>query len=516
MKGGDCLSKYRKINSGYSHAGASWNKRSLKGFTVSSASPAEDIDQNNHTLRQRSRILYMSDPVATSAIKTNSTNVIGTGLKLKPRVDKDLLQIDQEAADRLEAQIEREFSLWADDKTACDATGVNDFYEMQRLAFSAAQMSGDAFALFKSHPTSFAQPYSMCIHVLEADRISTPVGVSGSLVASTTAKAENGNMIYDGVEVDANGRIVAYYVCNSYPYRMPENGDQKEWIRIPATGDRTHDPNILQIMNSERPDQYRGVPYLSPVIEPLLQLRRYTEAELTAAVVESCFTVFVKTNEDPSENPYNEAVGEGNSEISHNDDEYELGAGNINYMYPDEDITFADPKRPASGFPEFEHAICEQVGAALEVPKDLLLKSFNASYSASRAALLEAWKAFKSRRAWFITDFCRPVYETWFKEAVAAGRIDAPGFFVDPNIQRAYMRAEWIGPTQGQLDPVKEVNAELLAISEGLTTHEAAASRLNGSNWDANMDQLTHEKNRLTDLNGDEPNAKEKESSSED
>ena len=32
-------------------------------------------------------------------------------------------------------------------------------------------------------------------------------------------------------------------------------------------------------MDSERPDQYRGVPYLAQVIEPLLQLRRYTESE---------------------------------------------------------------------------------------------------------------------------------------------------------------------------------------------------------------------------------------------
>lgn len=492
------------MNSGYSHAGASWNKRSMKGFTVSSASPQDDIDQNNYTLRQRSRILYMSDAVATSAIKTNRTNVIGTGLKLQPRVDKDLLRLSQEQADQLEAQIEREFNLWAKDKKACDATGVNDFYEMQQLAFASSQMSGDVFAVIKEEPATFLHPYTTRLHILEADRISTPSAAkTTAMLTATTARAENGNMIYDGVEVDSNGKVVAYYVCNAYPYHIPEDGSSVEWVRIPAIGEETGLPNILHVMDSERPDQYRGVPYLAPVIEPLLQLRRYTDAELTAAVVESCFTVFVKTNADPSENPFNEAVGEGQHEIPHNDNEYELGAGNINYMYPDEDISFADPKRPASGFSEFTKAVSEQIGAALEIPVDLLLKSFNASYSASRAALLEAWKAFRMHREWFISDFCQPAYEIWFHEAVATGRIQAPGFFNDPLIQKAYMRAEWIGPTAGQLDPTKEVSAELSAISAGLTTHEAAAMRLNGSNWNANMDQLKHETERLRKIQPD-------------
>ena len=65
--------------------------------------------------------------------------------------------------------------------------------------------------------------------------------------------------------------------------------------RVQAYGERTGLPNILHVMESERPDQYRGVSYLAQVIEPLLQLRRYTESELTAAVVESFFTAFIKT-----------------------------------------------------------------------------------------------------------------------------------------------------------------------------------------------------------------------------
>lgn len=48
-------------------------------------------------------------------------------------------------------------------------------------------------------------------------------------------------------------------------------------------------------MDAERPEQYRGVPYLAQAIEPLLQMRRYTEAEITAAMVQSFFTAFITT-----------------------------------------------------------------------------------------------------------------------------------------------------------------------------------------------------------------------------
>lgn len=83
---------------GYSEAGASVTRRALKGFTPDSGSPNEDINRNNATLRQRSRMLYMASPVATSAINTNRTKVVGTGLTLKATVDRDLLGLSPEAA----------------------------------------------------------------------------------------------------------------------------------------------------------------------------------------------------------------------------------------------------------------------------------------------------------------------------------------------------------------------------------------------------------------------------------
>lgn len=492
-------STVRPVNKGYSEAGASTRRKALKGFTAASGSPREDIDYNNATLRQRGRVLAMSTPIASSAIKTNRTNVIGIGLQLKATIDREILGMSPEQAEAWQRHTEAEFALWAKNKRACDATGVNDFYAMQQLALSAWLASGDVFALFRQYDTTPLQPYSLRIHLIEADRVSTPIGRSMASFL-TDGRAANGNRIFDGVEVDKNGMIVAYYIRNTYPYQIA--AEPTEWQRVEAYGKRTGLPNILQIMESERCEQYRGVTYLAQVIEPLLQLRRYTDSELTAAVVESFFTAFIKTEANPNTMPFNEATGQDDTEISRDPNEYEMGPGQINIMEPGEDVTFADPKRPASGFNTFLRAICEQVGAALEIPADLLLKAFNSSYSASRAALMEAWKAFKMRREWFVADFCAPIYEIWLSEAVARGRISAPGFFRDPAVRAAYLGAEWIGPSQGQLDPTKEITAEILAIGEAITTREQATIRLNGGQWDANVDQIARENEKLRAAQG--------------
>lgn len=496
----------RPANKGYGDAGASYAKKALKGFIAASGSPREDIDAHNYTLRQRARMLYMAAPVATSAIKTNRTNVIGCGLQLKSRINRVKLGLTPEQAKEWQRKTEEEFELWAANKRNCDAIGVNNFYTAQQLALASCLLSGDMIVLLKHEDPTVLNPYGLRFHMIEADRVSTPTAMtagSSFFANMTQGETKEGNRIYDGIEVDKNGRIIAYWIRNTYPFQ--QTADKTEWKRVLATGEATGLPNVLHVMETERPEQYRGVSYLAQVIEPMLQMRRYTDSELTAAVVESFFTAFIKTEADPNENPYNEVGGDGTEQVSDDPNEYEMGPGQINIMKPGEDVVFGDPKRPAGGFDGFVVAICKQIGAALEIPADLLLKSFNASYSASRAALLEAWKAFKMRREWFADDFCRPLYEVWMAEAVARGRIIAPGFFSDPAIRAAWLGSEWIGPTQGQLDPVKEITAEQLACENGFSTREQSTIRLNGGSFEANAEQLVDENARLAQANAGAP-----------
>lgn len=123
--------------SGYSEAGASYKRRALRAFFPNSNSPSSDIHDNADILRQRSRMLYMSAPVATSAINTNRTKIVGTGLTLKATVDRNVLGLSPEKAKEWQSKTEAEFRLWAENRRSCDAMGLNDFYGLQQLALKS-------------------------------------------------------------------------------------------------------------------------------------------------------------------------------------------------------------------------------------------------------------------------------------------------------------------------------------------------------------------------------------------
>lgn len=506
---------------GYSEAGASITRRALKGFIPDSGAPNEDINRNNATLRQRARMLYMASPVATSAINTNRTKVVGTGLTLKPTVDREFLGLSPEAAKQWQHKAEAEFKLWSSKKQNCDALGLNNFESLQQLALKSWLMSGDVFALIKRYPATPLNPYTIRLHLIEADRISTPTDFGGGYTIGgfTDGRVPDGHpgaghRVFDGVEVDDNGRVVAYYISNNYPRQI--TSEPQKWQRIEAYGSRTGLPNILHIMDSERPDQYRGVPYLAQVIEPLLQLRRYTESELMAALVQSFFTAWIETETDQSGTPFNE-VGAGDiagvptgnpsdidaggmsgtGNLSNDPNEYEMGPGTVTHLAPGEKVNFGNPNIPTAGFETFVKSICRLVGAALELPYDVLIKEFDSSYSASRGALLEAWEAFKMRRSWLVNNFCQPVYELFLAEAVALGRVNAQGFFTDPLLREAWCGARWVGPVQGSLDPKKEAEAALMLTGHAIKTHDQVTREMSGGDWEENVDQLIRENELL-------------------
>lgn len=490
---------------GYSEAGASMTRRAMKGFVPASGSPREDIDWNNSTLRQRGRMLVMSSPLATSAVNTNRTKVIGVGLTLQASVNTDVLGISKDEAKAWQKHTEAEFRLWADKRQNCDAIGMNNFPSLQQLGLTAWLSSGDVFPVFKRYPRSRLNPYTLRIHMVEADRISTPYHLGGGWHGITDGEnPDNGNKIYDGVEVDENGMVVAYWVRNTYPFQVTT--EPTVWTRVEAYGPRTGLPNILHVVNSERCDQYRGVTYLAPVIEQLLQLRRYTESELMAALVQSFFTAWITTKTDSSALPFNETGGgvidpDGrnieSTGMSDDDNEYEMGPGTVAHLEDGEDIKFGAPNVPSTGFDAFVKTFCKIIGAGLGVPYDVLIKEYNSSYSAARAALQDAWEDFRMRRKWFVDAFCQPVYEVWLAEAVALGRVKAPGFFGDPLIRMAWCGAQWIGPVQGSLDPLKETKAAVMQIQHALRTHAQVTMESGGGDWDDNVAQVAEENAKL-------------------
>ena len=471
------------INSGYSNYGASHVKKSLLGWLYGGGSAKEDIQDNLSTLRQRSRDLYMGVPLATGAIKTCRTNVVGAGLKLKSQVDYEALGMTAEEARRLESKIEREFALWAD-SPACDIERLDNFYELQQLAFLNWLMSGDVIVTLPV-TTRINMPYDLRIKLIEADRLSNPAG-------------NTDHKIVGGVEVNEEGEVVAYHISVHHPLSFETI--ETKWTRVEAYGEKTGRRNVLHVMNRERIGQRRGIPFLAPVIEALKQLGRYTDAELVAAVVSGMFTVFIEKEGASNESALGEIISQEQQVDSGDDSSLELAPGAIIDLNEGEKANALNPGRPNTAFDGFVIAICRQIGAALEIPYELLVKNFNASYSASRGALLEAWKMFRMYRTWLANDFCQPIYEEWFSEAVAKGRISAPGFFADPIKRKAYSGAEWNGPAQGLLNPVQEVTAAEKRVRNGFSNREREAMEMVGSDFYRNVQQLKQEEKLMKEV----------------
>lgn len=477
--------KLQILNSGYSNYGASVVKKSLAGWLHAGGSSREDIEDNVSILRQRTRDLYMGVPIANGAVKTMRTNIVGRGLRLKPNIDAELLGVSPEERRTLEKQIEREWNIWAE-STDCDMARIDNFYELQQLAFLNWLISGDCLAVLPVKPR-LNQPYDLRVQLIEADRLCSPDNCDTI-----------DNKIVGGVEVDQSGEVVAYHIADHHPLSYAYA--DISWQRVEAFGKTTGRRNVLHLMNRERIGQRRGVPFLAPVIESLKQLGRYTDAELVAAVVSGMFTVFIEKADASSEDAIGSIIPEEVQVDAEDETTIELAPGAVIDLNEGEKAHDMNPGRPNANFGGFVEAICQQIGASLEIPYELLMKRFNSSYTAGKGALEEAWKMFNMYRDWLATDFCQPVYEEWLTEAVAKGRIKAPGFFTDPVIRKAYCGAKWNGPAKGMLDPVKEATAAEKRVQNGFSTRSDETMQMTGTSYYNNIEQLKHEEKELREV----------------
>lgn len=375
------------IKSGYGSYGANLTKKSMRGWMYHGGSAKEDIEDNIDILRQRSRDAYMGIPTATAALKTMRTNVVAGGLMPAPQLDSDYLGLDETAVEKLQAQFVREFALWAD-TPVCDAERMDNFYQLQQLAFLSYLMNGDTIALLPMKHQAGA-PYDLRVRLIEADRVCSPDGFDRLMPC--TVQGYEVQSIVQGVETDADGRPFGEIIPAE---ELIDNADQSS---------------------------------------------------------------------------------------------IELGPGAIIDLNPGEEVQFADPKHPNTGYDDFTNATIRLIGAGLEIPPEVMMKQFTTSYSAARGALNEFWRTCSMQRDWFTDDFCQPVYEEWFAEAVARGRIHAPVFFTDPARRKAYTACAWNGPARTDLNPVQEVDAAIKRVDAGFSTAQEETAQMTGGDYNRNI-----------------------------
>lgn len=501
LPGGRGHEELRMAASGYGNHGASTLLNSLVGWLVGGGAAEDDIDLHGALLRKRARDLYAGGGLARSGPATLTTNVVGWGIQPKPKIDGELLGMSDEACDEWERKALKEFKLWAE-SCMCDAERSKNFYTMQQLAFLSELMSGDVFVLFGMKENK-RNPYQFTIRILEADRVSTPDSSEGE---SESRETESGGRIVDGIEIDREGVVTRIHIASRHPL-LETASETLSWTAIDVIGKETGYPNILHIMTHERPEQRRGIPFVASQIEQIKQLDRYINAELAAQIVCSMLTAFVTSAEDDGKLGLEDAVNES-EKVTDDEMKLELAPGAIYALPPGKDIKNINPTRANTGFEQFISALETLIGASMEIPKEVLVKKYESNYTAARSALLDFWRTVRVHRTAFNMSFNQPIYEQWLSEAVALGRIDAPGFFDDPAIRKAWCGCMWMGASMGHVDPLKEVNAAEKRIDLNITTQEQEASEYNGNDWNANIRQRRKETAALTAETGGEETAK--------
>lgn len=459
-------------------------KSRLRGdWKATNGSADADLLDDLPTLRERSRDLNRNDAHASAITGTIVTNVVGTGIRPQCLPDTDSLGISTEQAALFIRKAERAWRRWVN---KADSQGRMDFYEIEALVERKTLEDGESFILPLMLEPEKGRRYRLALEVIEADRVSTPTGMS------------NVGNIRDGIELGERGEPIAYHIRKGHPGDMRRIGvpNPEEWIRYPAFNSAGR-PNVIHAYHVKRPGQSRGEPLYSAVLSAFKDLGDMFEAELVASRVAACFAAFITKND-----PY--GTVNANSNVDGNGNKLEgIEPGMINYLAQGETITFGDPKRPSGTFEPFVIAVLRSIGAALGLPLELVLKDFSrTNYSSARASMLEARRFFKCEQAWLASRLCQPCWEWVMEEAWLME--DLPPVDLLGDERDDWMCVSWIAPGWGWVDPVKEVESSTMAIAGGLSTlaDECAAQ---GRDWEDVMAQQKREQDKRKALGLAEP-----------
>ncbi len=402
--------------------------RRTDGWVTAGTGANAEIAPASSRLRERARDLVRNNPYATKAVNALVSNLIGTGIVPRARARKlaAAKQADQ---------------LWVQFAEACDADGLTDFGGLQALIVRSLVESGEVIVRFRDRRVEDGLPVPFQLQVLEPDHLDT----------AKTEDLADGGYIVQGIEFDALGRRRAYWL---FPVHPGESRGRSIASRaVPAR-------QVLHLFERLRPGQVRGVPWFAPVILKLRDLDDYDDAELMRKKIEACFAAFVTGAQDE------ETLGKASTGMS-GDRIESFEPGMIEYLEPGKDVKFAAPS--ANGdYADYMRMQLHAVAAGVGLTYELLTGDLSqVNYSSIRAGLIEFRRRMESLQ-WqlIVPSLCQPVWTRFIDLAQAAGKLP------DGEIT-----AEWTAPRFEAVDPLKDIQADILAVRAGVMTLKEAIAR---------------------------------------
>jgi lambda family phage portal protein len=418
--------------------------RRLRGFTPSRDHVNQMIAKSGSTLVARARHLVRNNGYAANATDAFASHAVGTGVRPNPNKS-----ITGETRNKL---LET-FRIWCDE---ADADGLTDFYGLQRRIARECFIAGECFVRLRDRLPQDGMVVPFQLQVLPAEMLDI----------THNEDLGGGRAIRNGIEFDAIGKRAAYHFYRVHPgdFATMQAGAQGEKTRVPAS-------EVLHVFDPVEAGQVRGVSKLAPAIIKLFMLDAYDDAELERKKTTALFVGFVKrTGEgDPFAQGDDEATdADGNALLP-------LEPGLIQYLDDDEEINFSQPADVGGSYEVFQYRTLLQISAAIGVPYSYLSGDMGkANYSNTRAALVDFRRRTEAYQ-WnvLVFMFCRPVWLRWLRLAHMAGAVSLPGY---ARREAEYAYAEWLPPRWEWVDPLKDTQAEILAIGAGLKSRTQALS----------------------------------------
>lgn len=405
-----------------SYEGAKLGRRT-DGWMTPSTGPNAEVGGGLERLRNRSRDMVRSNVYARRARNVWVANGVGDGIA--PRLTE------------AESEI---FKRWSDE---CETEGREDFYGLQSLVTGTEWESGECLVRMRTRRPEDGLQVPFQLQVLEPDHLD---------LAKTT-QVKGGNLIIQGVEYDAIGRRVAYWLFPTHPGDTSPFARGGQSVRVDAS-------EVLHIYRRLRPGQVRGVPVMSAALMLLRDMADYTDAEMMRKKLEACFAVFVTTPEAGTAGPVNLGGSEADKNGASKGRE-SLRPGMIERLNPGEAVNFAAPEGDGS-YESFLRVHLHEAAAGFDLTYHQLTGDLReANYSSLRAGAVEFRAQLKPwRDQVMLHQFCRPVMKRLAMHARLAGRASMND------------RPDWVAPKWEPTDPVKDAVANLTNVRAGFDTWE--------------------------------------------
>lgn len=433
------------VGPGYGASGleAGAAARRLRNFRPGPAHVNSLIAAAGKTVLERARWLTRNNAYAINAVDWWGNRLVGPGITpswtdVSPSQKRSLRQ------------------AWEDWTNEADAEGLTDFYGLQRRAARELFIAGEVFLRLRYRRPEDGLTVPLQLQMLPAEMLD----------ANDNRVLPGGNVVRQGVEFDRIGRRVAYHFYRQHPADNTEQGIQAGMkSRVPAS-------EVLHLLDPVEAGQIRGLSRFSNVVAKLFTLDQYDDAELerkkTAALHAGFITRPVDEESDLPVAGIDPAGGLLSSPYPDDVAVASLEPGAMSVLRPGESVEFNTPADVGGNFEAFQYRTLLAIAAGLGVPYFALTgDTAKANYSSLRAALVDA-KGRVEAYQWSVMVFgmCRPVLQAWLTQAILADAIRGvtlAGFTRSP---ARFRRVRWMMPPWAWADPLKELQAEALAVEK--------------------------------------------------